>query len=230
MGFEVLIIEDDSRLSELLKRNLEESNYVVDIANNGDTGKILAMNKNYDIIISDIMLPGINGIDLCKYLKIEKPHTPIIMLTALGETNDKLDGFDAGADDYLVKPFDFRELEARMKVLLKRNSSPIQKEQEDIIAYGGIELNTKKKSVVRDGELVELTPKEFNLLEYLLINKERVVSREEIAKNVWDTHFDTGTNFIDVYINYLRKKIDKPFNKKLIYTKSGMGFILKANS
>lgn len=230
MAIEILVIEDDKRLSELLKRSLEESAYYVDIASNGETGRILALNKDYDLIISDVMLPGINGIELCKTIRKEKPHIPIIMLTALGETNDKIDGFDAGADDYLVKPFDFRELEVRIKALLKRSNLQNLQNDDETIVYEDIELNIFEKTVKRNRQEINLTPKEFNLLHYLLKNKERVVSREEIAKNVWDTHFDTGTNFIDVYINYLRKKIDKPFNKKLIYTKSGMGFILKANS
>lgn len=222
----LLVIEDDERLANLIKRGLEEQQYTVTIAYDGYAGKKLALNNNYDLIITDIILPKMNGIDVCKEIRNAKPDVPIIMLTALGTTDDKVEGFDAGANDYLVKPFDFRELHVRIRALLKR-AGTAAKSQGFILKYANLELNKQKKTVTRDGKEIELTPKEFKLLEYMIENSERVLSRTEIADKVWDTHFDTGTNFIDVYINYLRKKIDKDFKTKLIHTKQGMGFIFK---
>lgn len=223
----ILIIEDDQRVSELIKRGLEELQFAVDIAYDGEEGRKLALQADYDLIITDIVLPKINGIDLCKEIRQAKPNTPIIMLTALGTTDDKIEGFDAGADDYLVKPFDFRELHVRIRSLLKRNNINAGTNSY-LLKYADLELNNHTKTVFRSGKEISLTPKEFKLLEYMMLNSERVLSRAEIAEKVWDTHFDTGTNFIDVYINYLRNKIDKNFDKKLIQTKSGMGFVLKA--
>lgn len=221
-----LLIEDDERVADLIKRGLQEQGFDITVAYDGLMGKKLALNNDYDLIITDIILPKINGLDLCKEIKAVKPATPIIMLTALGTTDDKVVGFDAGADDYLVKPFDFRELYVRIRALLKRNDSSI-KTQSFILKYADLELNNQTKIVTRSGTEINLTPKELKLLEYMMQNNERVLSRFEIAEKVWDTHFDTGTNFIDVYINYLRKKIDKDFKTKLIHTKSGMGFIFK---
>lgn len=223
----ILIIEDDNRVAELIKRSLEELDYNVTVVNDGTLGKNLALNREFNLVITDIILPSTSGIELCKELKKIIPETPIIMLTALGSTDDKVEGFDAGADDYLVKPFDLRELHVRIRVLLKRNA--VQGIiQNDILKYSNLEVNLKTKIVLRDSVEITLTPKEFKLLEYMMNNRERVLSRTEIAEKVWNTHFDTGTNFIDVYINYLRKKIDKDFDSKLIHTKSGMGFIFKA--
>jgi DNA-binding response OmpR family regulator len=182
------------------------------------------------LIITDIILPKVNGIELCKHIRKARPHIPIIMLTALGTTDDKVEGFDAGADDYLVKPFDFRELHARIKTLLKRNKGNSDISHITILNYGDLEMNLLTKIVKRAEKEIDLTPKEFKLLEYMMKNIERVLSRTEIAEKVWGTHFDTGTNFIDVYINYLRKKIDKDYPDKLIHTKSGMGFIFKKSA
>jgi DNA-binding response OmpR family regulator len=223
----ILVIEDDQRIAELLQRGLKEKGFASDLAYDGLSGKKLALQNNYDLIIMDIILPKIDGLDLCKQIRENRPDTPIIMLTALGTTDDKVEGFDAGADDYLVKPVEMRELLVRIRVLLKRHSK-ISSNSGNILKYSGIEMNLHTKIVNRDGVEINLTPKEFNLLEYMLQNHERVLSRVEIAEKVWETHFDTGTNFIDVYINYLRKKVDKDFDQKLIHTKSGMGFILKA--
>lgn len=226
----ILLVEDDKRVAELVKRGLEEdtnTEYVVTNTYDGSSGKKMALNQDFELIISDIMLPEIDGITLCKSLKKLKPNTPIILLTALGTTDDKVDGFDAGADDYLVKPFEIRELLVRIRAIMKRFSE--SKDQNAVLSYGGIELDTAKRTVVRDGQAITLTPKEFNLLAYMMKNPERVLSRNEISEKVWETHFDTGTNFIDVYINYLRKKIDKPFTTKLIHTKPGIGFILEVN-
>lgn len=224
---DILIIEDEERIATLVKRGLEENNYKATVAYDGYTGKKLALQNNYDLIITDIILPKINGIDLCKEIRQAKPDVPIIMLTALGTTDDKVEGFDAGADDYLVKPFDFRELHIRIRALMKRKNTT-QTASGFVLCFADVEMNLHTKIVKRNGITIDLTPKEFKLLEYMLQNPDRVLPRTEIAEKVWDTHFDTGTNFIDVYINYLRKKIDKNFDKKLIHTKAGMGFILKA--
>jgi DNA-binding response OmpR family regulator len=223
----ILIIEDDQRIAELTQRGLEEQGFATALAYDGLSGKKLALQNNYDLIITDIILPKIDGLDLCKQIRHTKPETPIIMLTALGTTDDKVEGFDAGADDYLVKPFEMRELLVRIRALLKRHNKTAYNSG-NILKYSELEMNLHNKIVKRNETEINLTPKEFKLLEYMLLNRERVLSRVEIAEKVWDTHFDTGTNFIDVYINYLRKKIDKNFDKKLIHTKSGMGFILKA--
>ncbi|EGV42342.1 response regulator transcription factor [Bizionia argentinensis JUB59] len=222
----ILIIEDDLRVAELLQRGLTEHGFTATLAYDGVSGKKLALQNEYDLIITDIILPKMDGIDLCKLIRQAKPNMQIIMLTALGTTDDKVEGFDAGADDYLVKPFEMRELLARIRALLNRRSDS-NNNSSFILNYADLEMNLHSKMVKRNNQDISLTPKEFKLLEYLLQNKERVLSRIEIAEKVWDTHFDTGTNFIDVYINYLRKKIDKEFDNKLIHTKSGMGFVLK---
>ena len=223
----ILLIEDEERIAELIKKSLEEQSYRVTVAWDGITGKKLAMASDFDLIITDIILPGLNGIELCKQIRALKSGVPIIMLTALGTTDDKVDGFDAGADDYLVKPFDFRELLVRIRALMNRSNGNTVI-QPNTLKYADLELNNQTKTVSRSGKTISLTPKELKLLEYMMQNRERVLSRVEIAEKVWDTHFDTGTNFIDVYINYLRKKIDKDFDTKLIHTKSGLGFIFKA--
>lgn len=221
----ILLVEDDLRVSELIKRGLDEQGFNTTQAYDGLTGKKLILTQEFNLLITDIILPEINGLDLCKEVRNLKPELPILMLTALGTTDDKIEGFDAGADDYLVKPFEMRELVARIKAILKRsliNKSGI------ILRFSDLEMNLKTKIVKRNNKELNLTLKEFKLLEFLLQNQERVISRKEIAEKVWNTHFDTGTNFIDVYINYLRKKVDKEFDNKLIHTKSGMGFILKS--
>ncbi len=222
----ILIIEDDQRVATLIQRGLDEQHFTTTLAFDGETGRKLALNNRFDLIITDIILPKVNGLDLCREIRQINPDLPVIMLTALGTTDDKVDGFDAGADDYLVKPFEMRELLVRIRVLLKRNKSQ-STNAGFILKIADLEMNLHTKIVKRNNIEINLTPKEFNLLEYMLQNHDRVLSRTEIAEKVWSTHFDTGTNFIDVYVNYLRKKIDKHFAKKLIHTKSGMGFILK---
>lgn len=224
----ILVIEDDIRVAELLQRSLVEQGYDVTLAYDGLMGKKLVLQGSFDLIITDVILPKINGIELCKELKKQLPDTPVLMLTALGTTDDKVEGFDAGADDYLVKPFELRELYVRIRALLHRFENKKMKPL-SILQYAGLEMDLNVKQLKRDGKEIHLTPKEFNLLKYMMQHSERVLSRTEIAENVWDTHFDTGTNFIDVYINYLRKKIDRDSEQKLIHTKSGMGFILKKN-
>ncbi|WP_158796129.1 response regulator transcription factor [Pedobacter sp. L105] len=223
----ILIIEDEERVLALIKRSLEEKGYTVTAAFDGYTGERLAISNTYDLIISDIILPQVNGLELCKSIRKLKPEVPIILLTALGTTDDKLEGFDAGADDYLVKPFDLRELHARITALLKRNGTK-QAELPTVLKCEDLELNLKTKIITRGGKDIRLTPKELKLLEFMMQNPNRILGRNEIAEKVWDTYFDTGTNFIDVYINYLRKKIDKDFAVKLIHTQPGLGFIFRA--
>lgn len=223
----ILIVEDNERVSTLLKRGLETQAYETSVVEDGMQALGILERQSFDLVITDILLPHLDGISLCKALKSKNPQLPVIMLTALGTTDEKIQGFDAGADDYMVKPFELRELYARIKVVLKRTQSTGSiPEVSSILSYADLSIELTLKTVKRGDVDVYLTPKEFKLLVYLLQNKERVVSRTELAENVWDTYFDTGTNFIDVYINYLRKKIDKNFDGKLIHTKSGMGFIV----
>ncbi|MGN8072517.1 response regulator transcription factor [Mucilaginibacter sp. 22184] len=222
----ILVIEDEQRVAELIKKGLEEHGFQITLAYDGEMGKKLSLSKEFDLILMDIILPKINGIDLCKEIRSSRPDIPIIMLTALGTTDDKVEGFDAGANDYLVKPFDFRELHARIRALTNRVQHNNTFNQGFILRFADLEMNLQTKIVTRNNEVIDLTPKEFRLLEYMMKNARRVLSRTEIAEKVWDT-FDSGTNFIDVYINYLRKKIDKNFATKLIHTKPGMGFIFK---
>ena len=223
--YTILIIEDEPRVANLLMNGLEENGYQVMVAYDGLMGLRLFQAHSFDLVISDIVLPKMNGFELCKEIRKVNSCIPILMLTALGATDDKLDGFDAGADDYMVKPFDFRELNARIKVLLKRGNSD-KKDLPHELSYADLRIDLQGKNVERNGISIKLSPKEYNLLLYMVENAERVLSRIEIAEKVWNTHFDTGTNFIDVYINYLRKKIDRNFEPKLIHTKAGMGFIL----
>ena len=221
----ILVIEDEKRVADLLKIGLEENGYQVLVAYDGEMGRRLFQSNDFQLIISDIILPKLNGFELCQKIRKADEEIPILMLTALGTADDKLEGFDVGADDYMVKPFDFRELLARVRVLLKRRAvAKVDVVKE--ISYADLCINLERQKVRRNGEPVKLSPKEYNLLVYLVENAERVVSRVEIAEKVWNTHFDTGTNFIDVYINYLRKKMDKNFEVKLIHTKPGVGFIL----
>jgi DNA-binding response OmpR family regulator len=223
----ILVVEDDERIAMLVKRSLEEAGYEVMVAFDGGVGKNFLLQKPCDLLVLDLILPTFTGLELCKEAKKIFPALPILMLTALGTTDDKIDGFQAGADDYLVKPFDLRELLVRISALLRRSQTLILSKN-NILRYGGIEMDLDQKTVTCNGTDIILTPKEFNLLAYMLENPERMLSKSEISEKVWGIHFDTGTNFIDVYINYLRKKIDKTFNIKLIHTKSGMGFMLRA--
>jgi two-component system, OmpR family, copper resistance phosphate regulon response regulator CusR len=222
----ILVVEDEIRLAELLKAGLEEHNFRVDIANDGYIGKTLALKNSYDLMIIDINLPLVNGYELCKEIRLHNNIVPIIMLTAMASAENKLTGFDVGADDYMVKPFDFKELLARVKVFLRR-TSPSEKAEDNQIVIDDLVINTTKKIVFRKGVQIELTAKEYTLLEFLARNKGTVISRVEIAEKIWKLNFDTGTNYIDVYINYLRKKIDKDYPNKLIHTRVGLGYVLK---
>lgn len=221
----ILIVEDEKRVADLLKAGLEENGYQTMVAYDGAMGLRLFRTHSFQLVISDIILPKLDGFELSKEIRKLNERVPILMLTALGSADDKLEGFDAGADDYMVKPFDFRELIARVKVLLKRSTEPAVAPPSQI-TYADLFIDLNLREVRRKDIPVKLSPKEYNLLVYMVENAEKVISRVEIAEKVWNTHFDTGTNFIDVYINYLRKKIDKEFDRKLIHTKPGIGFIL----
>lgn len=221
----ILLVEDEPKVSSFIKQGLEENKYDVDIAYDGQMGLQLAKRNNYDLMIFDVIIPYMNGMELCKEVRNQNASTPILMLTALGTTDDKVSGFDAGADDYLVKPFEFKELLARIKALTKRSSGIL--ETSNTIKVADLELNLDRKNAKRGDKIIDLTAKEYALLEYFMRNKGKVLSRAQIAEKVWDVHFDTGTNVVDVYVNFLRKKVDKDFEPKLIHTQIGMGYILK---
>lgn len=222
----ILIVEDEKKIADTLKQGLAENGYEVDVAYDGKIGAALFENGGYDLVVLDLNLPGMNGYDLCKKIRSYNLQIPVIMLTALSSLNDKIEGYDAGADDYIIKPFEFRELLMKIRVLLKRTLNQ-QLPAGNILKVGDLEMNLDSKVVKRGNTKISLTAKEFQLLEYLMRNRNRVVSRADIAVNVWDIDFDTNTNVIDVYINYLRNKVDKPFADKLIQTQVGMGYIMK---
>ncbi len=221
----ILVVEDEPKTLHAIQQGLEESQFEVDIAYDGLIAKRLALKTNYSLIITDVILPGLNGFELVRELRQSGLSTPVLLLTALGETEDKISGFDAGADQYLTKPFQFAELLARVRSLTKRGTMVSMTAQK--LRFAGLEMNLDAKSVSRDGQPIDLTAREFALLEYLMRNQGRVLSKPDIAEHVWDLNFDTGTNVVEVYINYLRKKIDKDFPQKLIHTQFGMGYVLK---
>lgn len=221
----ILLVEDEKKIADSLLKGLSENNYMVDVAYDGFSGKEKMDSGNYNLIILDINLPGMNGFELSRRNRLKKPHVPVIMLTALNTKSHKIEGFDAGADDYIVKPFDFEELLARIRAILKRVNPEIQ--SGNMLKVSDLVLNLDSKEVKRGNDTITLTSKEFQLLEYLIRNKGRIVSRSEIALNVWDIDFDTKTNVIDVYVNFLRKKLDKNSDKKLIHTQVGQGYIIK---
>jgi DNA-binding response OmpR family regulator len=222
----ILIVEDERKIADTLKFGLNERGFQAEVAYDGKVGYHLFCANDYDIIILDINLPEINGYDLCKAIRSKNQEVPILMLTSMLALNDKIEGYNAGADDYMVKPFEFKELVLKISSLLKRSmrqNSPVG----NVLKALDLEMNLDSKEVKRGNKIIDLTAKEFQLLEYLLRNKNRVVSRVDIAINVWDIDFETNTNIIDVYISYLRNKIDKHFEQKLIQTHIGMGYILK---
>jgi len=224
MPDKILVVDDEVEIADLIEVYLNNENYSVFKFYSAKEALDCINTTNLDLAILDVMLPDIDGYTLCQ--KIRTRHTyPIIMLTAKDGETDKINGLTLGADDYMVKPFDFRELNARIKVLLKRVSGNVPELPQELV-YADLRIDLQRKDVERNNVPIKLSPKEYNLLLYMVENAERVLSRVEIAEKVWNTHFDTGTNFIDVYINYLRKKIDRNFEPKLIHTKAGMGFIL----
>lgn len=223
----LLLVEDELSVSNFIKKGFESEGYLLDVAYDGVLGKNFFGKKEYDLVILDINVPGINGFQLCEQFKKDRPFVPVIFLTALDGLDDKITGFESGADDYLVKPFEFQELLLRVKALIRRSGTKGLTEKK--LTVGDLEMETHGKVVTRAGQRIELTAREFSLLEYLMINKGRVVSRVDIAEKVWDLNFDTSTNVIDVYINYLRKKIDKGHGVKLLHTVVGMGYTLREN-
>lgn len=221
----ILIIEDEPKVASFIQQGLAQNDYVADIASDGKKGLEAALRGNYLAIILDLNLPLINGLEVCREIRKANVQSPVLMLTALGTTDDKLIGFESGADDYLVKPFEFRELLARVRALMKRGF--VKNEENRKLRVADLELDTEAKTVYRGKNEITLTAKEFALLEYLMKNEGKVISRNELAEKIWDINFDTGTNIIDVYINFLRKKIDKSYSNKLIHTNIGMGYVLK---
>jgi DNA-binding response OmpR family regulator len=223
----VLLIEDELNVSSFIKRGLEEQGNQVVQAFDGAIGLKFAIQDDFDIIILDVVLPEMNGFEVCNTLKNERRiSTPILMLTALGTTDDIVTGLEKGADDYLAKPFKFRELLARIKAITRREGVGINSENQFLNVHD-LEMNLRSKEVHRDGAEIVLTAREFRLLQYLLENKNRVMSRTDILENVWEVNFDLGTNVIDVYINYLRKKIERKSSPQIIKTMIGMGYIIK---
>ncbi|MGO4771878.1 response regulator transcription factor [Flavobacterium sp. W22_SRS_FK3] len=221
----LLIVEDEPNLLSILRKGFAENNNDVSVALDGKTALEMIHNYTFDVVILDVMLPDINGIEICRRLRADKNFVPILLLTALGTSENIVTGLNAGADDYLVKPFKFGELDARVHALNRRANQ--ETEKVDTIIIGDLEINCQAKTVKRGGESIILTAKEFKLLYYLAKNTGRIVSRDQILDNVWDINFDMNTNVVDVYINYLRKKIDKPFKTKLIHTMKGLGYVIQ---
>ena len=225
MAIRILLVEDEPKVSAFIRRGLEEEGYAVEVAYDGTFGQRLALEQAFDLLILDVILPGQSGLEVLKAVRAQGQELPILLLTALGTTQDKLLGFDGGADDYLVKPFDFGELLARVRALTRRRDHRSAKGNQ--LSLADLTMNTAAKTVTRAGRPLKLTAREFNLLELLLRHQGRVLSRSEIAEHTWEDSFDAGSNVIDVYVNYLRNKVDKGFGKKLIHTVVGMGYVLR---
>lgn len=219
----ILVVEDEKKVAKFIQQGLEEEHYAVDVAHDGEKGLQMALNENYDVMILDVMLPKISGLELIKAVRAKQKTTPTLMLTAKATTEDKVAGLDSGADDYLTKPFAFEELVARVRSLLRRGAQ----EKSTILKVADLELDTVTHKAKRAGKTIELTAKEYSLLEYFMRNRDRVLSRTIISEHIWDYNFDTGTNIIDVYVNHLRNKIDEGFDPKLIHTVRGVGYVMK---
>jgi heavy metal response regulator len=219
----ILVVEDERKVARFIQQGLEEEHYTVDVAHDGEQGLQMAQSENYDLLILDVMLPKRSGLELIKEFRFRKGVAPALMLTAKSTTADKVAGLDSGADDYLTKPFAFAELLARVRSLLRRSS----KEKSTVLAMADLELDTVTHKANRAGRVIELTAKEYSLLEYFLRNKERVLSRTIIAEHIWDYSFDTGTNIIDVYVNHLRNKIELEGERRLLHTVRGVGYVMK---
>ena len=222
----ILLVEDEKKVANFIRMGLEQEHYAVDVALNGQEGLNLAETIPYDLIILDLMLPGIPGLDLLKQLRSDRKTTPVLILTAKGDVNDKVAGLDGGANDYLVKPFAFAELSARVRALMRRDTV----QSGAVLRYADVELDMTAHLVKRAGREIDLKPKEFALLEYLLGNAGRAITRTMILEHVWDVHFDSISNVVDVHINSLRNKLDKNFKPPLIHTIRGVGYVLKDKS
>lgn len=223
----ILVVEDDNSVASLIVRSLTEEGYNVSLAPDGQFAWDMLNQSTFDLIILDIMLPKINGLELCKMIRTAGIDSQILMLTALGSTQNIVSGLDSGADDYLVKPYKLEELLARVRSMIRRGSSTATSSDDDPLSFEDLTLDVKEKMATRAGNKIALTATEYRLLEYLLKNKKRVLSRVDILESVWGVDFDMNTKVVDVYVNYLRKKIDNGFDKKLIHTVIGMGYILK---
>ena len=219
----ILLVEDEERLASFIRKGISAEGYEVEVAYDGRIGLSLFHRDIYDIIILDVNLPQINGFELCRLIRAENEDVPVLMLTALDSLDDKSDGFNAGADDYLAKPFEFQELLLRLRALTRRSGS----KQKQILRLADLELNLDTKTVTRAGKRIDLTTREYALIEYLMLNKGKIISRVDISERVWSLNFDNYSNVIDVYISYLRKKIDKGFSPKLLHTIVGMGYVLR---
>ncbi len=220
----ILLVEDDPKLAGFIQKGFQSENLSIEIAYDGFIGQRLLEQNAFDAVILDVNVPGINGFNLCKFIKDNWSQTPVMMLTALGTLQDKILGFNAGADDYLAKPFEFEELLLRIKALARRNLSANNRTK--VLKILDLELNIDSQRVSRAEKLIDLTKREYELLEYLMLNRGKIVSRIDILEKVWNLNFDTNTNVIDVYINYLRRKIDKDFDQKLLHTIIGRGYSL----
>ncbi len=223
MIMKILVIEDEKKVANFLQKGLKEEQYVVDVAYDGLEGEHLAKTNDYDLILLDIMLPGKDGIEILKTLRQCQVNIPVIMLTAKEMVEDKIKGFNAGCDDYISKPFSFEELLVRIRAVLRRGGGAMS----NVITFADLTLDLISHKVIRAGREIELTAKEYTLLEYLVRNPNRVLTRTMIAEHVWDYNYDSFTNVIDVYINYLRNKVDRGFDTKLIHTVRGVGYVLK---
>lgn len=224
-NLKILLVEDEPSIASMISKGLSELGLIVSIAPDGNIGYQMATGNEYDLYILDIMLPGMNGLELCRMLRKAKDSRPVLMLTALGTTENITAGLDTGADDYLVKPFKFAELQARIKALMRRQTGNFT--QENKLKIADLELDLEARIVRRNNTEIALTSTEYRMLEYMLKNQRKVISRMDLLENVWGVDFNMATNVVDVYVNYLRKKIDKEFGQKLLHTVIGMGYILK---
>ena len=219
----ILIVEDEKKVAKFIQQGLEEEHYTVDVANDGHQGEVLASTEEYDLIILDLLLPKKDGITVMKELRSKLIQTPVLVLTAKSSTENKVEGLDSGADDYLTKPFSFSELLARVRSLIRRGGA----DKSILLKVSDLQLDTVTHKARRGDKLIELTAREYALLEYFMRNVNRVLTRTILSEHIWNYNFDTGTNVIDVYINHLRSKIDDGFLKKLLHTVRGVGYVLK---
>ena len=219
----ILVVEDEKKVASFIKKGLEEEFYQIDVASNGKEGLEMVIGNEYDLIISDVMMPVMNGIQFVKEIRKNEINIPILFLTVKDSTKDKVEGLDCGADDYLSKPFSFEELTARVRALLRRKEG----KKDNILCVADLKMDLVAHKVTRDNIEVILTPKEYSILEFLMRNKNKIITRTKLIEHVYDFHFDTGTNVIDVYINKLRSKIDQSFDKQLIHTIRSVGYIIK---
>jgi DNA-binding response OmpR family regulator len=219
----ILLVEDERRLAQVVRKVLEEEGHTVDVAHDGEDGRAMALDGSHDVIVLDILLPGVDGIEVCRALRAARVDTPVLLLTALDAVEDRVRGLDAGADDYLPKPFAFQELLARLRALNRRR---VQAREPDRLEAADLVLDLRRRRAERAGKLVELSPKEFALLEFLVRNEGRVVTRTHILDHVWGYDYSPDSNLVDVYVTYLRRKVDRGHDRKLIRTVRGVGYAL----